>query len=70
VSDRLGDLLEQRSALIRRFADDMLALDLQIGEAQRHNVQSQTAAMLTTPYAALDERVSALEALMRPEHPA
>lgn len=61
-SDDLLALLERRAQLIREFADALLAIDVEIGVAMRHNVQSQAAAMTAGPYAELERRVAALEA--------
>jgi hypothetical protein len=61
VSDPLPQLLERRAQLIREFADALLAIDVEIGVAMRHNVQSQAAAMTTGPYQQLERRVAALE---------
>lgn len=59
-ADPLPDLLERRSRLIREFADALLAIDVEIGVAMRHNVQSQ-AAMTTGPYQQLEARIAVLE---------
>ena len=37
--DPLPPLLAQRTALIAQFANDLQAIDTEIGVAQRHNVQ-------------------------------
>lgn len=50
MSDMLHDLLRRRTALVQQFIADLEALDIEIGVAQRHNVQTQAAAMLTAPY--------------------
>lgn len=64
-ADPLPDLLERRARLIRDFADALLAIDVEIGVAMRHNVQSQAAAMTTGPYQQLEQRVARLEEAAR-----
>lgn len=61
-SDNLTALVQQRTQLIRQFADDLLAIDLEIATKQRENVTASASSMLAGPYASLEERVKALEA--------
>lgn len=64
VSDRLTELVTRRDALVRRFADELLALDLEIGTQQRHNVTETTSSMLLGPYQDLAAQIAALRERM------
>ena len=62
--DRLTTLVHQRDALIRRFADDLMAIDMEIGTRQRENMTATTHGLLLGPYQDLAAQITALRERM------
>lgn len=56
ASDRHGELLRRKAAIVARHAAEILAIDAEIAVAQRENITGSAAAVIIGGHEALQER--------------